>query len=329
MSFIDAENGWLMALVDQNEDSYKISIRQTVDGGASWTQVWTSEVTSSTDEKTYPIQGGGISFVNQQTGWIFDPGLSASSDGGKNWQAIEFKGEVVALATAGPDKPVWAIAQTCPDPNSPNCSLQLFEASPDKPDQWKLLSHIPGEYRLLAFARPDAATGYALMNIGVESFRVGLIATHDGGHSWTTTATPCYSEAPLLAAADVSYLEMICTNMLGAGQAIKPFYTSADRGKTWRLIHNPDEQKNITTYGYPAALLFLSPKVGVLALDRAMLVVTGDGGLSWTDIDSTDEDNGGGWVLVAAGGQDIFAAIRATIYHSRDGGLTWESSEIH
>jgi photosystem II stability/assembly factor-like uncharacterized protein len=339
MQFIDAKHGWWLGETYQPPGTWGIAIRQTVDGGAIWTPLPAPDVQPGFKmdfRSSDPNLVSQIRFVNGKTGWIFGPGLFYTQDGGKVWHPVVFSGAVVALEPGVPGKPIWAIAQVCLQ--IPDCTTQLFQASPDRPDQWSPVSYIPVLHPVLAFIRPDSQDGYILSNVSNESFQVSLISTHDEGQSWTSVSTGCISEQPLLAASDRSHLFLLCSGMPGAGNQSKQFYTSTDGGETWNLIQNPNAGNTLGSYGYSNALgsygysnalVFLTPKVGVLALGRSSLFTTQDGGRSWTWSSINNMRDASGWVLDAPGGQEIFAALWTTIYHSLDGGLTWQSSEIH
>ena len=328
MQFIDSAHGWLLAATYNG--NWGIAIRQTADGGQTWTSVAAPQaqpafgMESSTRNAD---QVHNIRFVDEKTGWIYGQGLYYTQDGGNIWHPVDFTGAVVALEPEGTDQATWAIIQTCPQ--IPDCTAQLYQAAPDEPDLWTLISTLPIQHPLLAFNRADPETAYLLSNAGSQDFRVNLVTTQDAGHSWAIRETPCFSEQPLLANTDTSNLYMVCSGIPSAGNQPKQFYTSTDGGEAWRLVEYSNNETALPTFGYADALVFLSNKVGVVGLGRSTLVTTQDGGLSWTMSSIPNMADSGGWVLVIAGGRDIFAALQTTVFNSSDGGKTWQSTEIH
>ncbi len=329
MQFLDPQHGWLIGAIYLPDGSGRVAIRKTVDGGTTWTKVSAPElqfapyvsVNQATANTVHQIR-----FVDAQKGWIYGTALLATQDGGKEWSQVNLPGVVVALEPAGSTQPAWAIIQNCPQ--IPDCTAQLYQAAPDDPQKWTPVSAIPVLHPLLAFSRPDAQDGYILVNKDTENLQVLLVATHDNGKSWSSNSTGCISEQPLLAGSDRLHLFLLCNDIPSAGNQQKKFFTSADAGVTWSPVRIPANGNGLGTYGYSDALLFLTPKLGLLGLGRDTLYTTQDGGISWssTGIDNAQETSG--WVLAYAGGQEVFAAIQTTIYRSLDGGQTWQSNEI-
>ncbi len=330
MQFIDAKQGWIIGASYAPDGSGRVVIRQTVDGGTTWTNISAPEVqfapyvsvNQATANTVHQIR-----FADAQTGWIYGPSLLSTQDDGKEWSLVTLPGAIVAVEPAGSAQPTWAIVQNCPQ--IPDCTAQLYQAAPDHPQEWTPISVIPVLHPVLAFSRPDAQDGYLLVNKDTENLQVLLVATHDNGKSWSSESTGCISEQPLLATPDRLHLFVLCNDIPSAGNQQKAFYASTDAGATWSPIRIPTTGNGLGTYGYSDALLFITPKLGLLGLGRDTLYTTQDGGINWSSTGIDNAQDSSGWVLANAGGQDVYAAIQTTIYHSPDGGQTWQSNELH
>ncbi len=326
MSFIDADRGWLIAATYyQSDETHGIAIRRTIDGGISWTPVSAPDAQPG-DEITGTNIVHQIRFVDGQTGWIFGPGLFVTRDGGQTWQEVQFLGGVAALGGAGPGGPVWAVGQTCLE--AWDCSLQLFETTPAEPDHWVLVAPIPGRGELLVFRPLDAKTAALLVRVSVNTpsgSQVDLLLTRDGGRTWKSFTTPCLLEA-LLAAVDSSHWFLLCSSIPSAGQQPKAFFQSTDSGKTWVQILGWYSEELI--YGYGDAMLFLSPRDGMIGMGRASVIRTVDGGKNWISAIPIDQGEGG-WSLAALGERDVWAGGQNMVFYSRDGGSTWKGTDIH
>jgi photosystem II stability/assembly factor-like uncharacterized protein len=94
MSFLDPNNGWMMADMGAGAGSMVISVFQTKDGGDSWTQTFTNDPNVDGAGEMIPRSGMKqfITPINMNTAWIggvvYAPGsvyLFRTDDGGKTW----------------------------------------------------------------------------------------------------------------------------------------------------------------------------------------------------------------------------------------------------
>jgi hypothetical protein len=72
LSFLDANNGWMLADLGIGAGSNAVAVFQTSDGGATWTQTYTNDPNSKDAGDSLPL--GGIKSdlipLNMQTAWV-------------------------------------------------------------------------------------------------------------------------------------------------------------------------------------------------------------------------------------------------------------------
>ena len=155
LSFTDASNGWMLADLGVGAGSNAVSVFQTIDGGATWTQTYTNDPNDPEAGDSLPL--GGIKAdlvpINRQTAWvggvIYAPGtayLYRTDDGGKSWSPV---------------------------------SLPLPEGAEDielgiDRDQMQFVS---------------ADEGYLVVRMSGDATQTAVYVTNDGGDTWTLTPT--------------------------------------------------------------------------------------------------------------------------------------------
>lgn len=97
ISFLDPNNGWLMADLGVGAGSMPVSVFQTTDGGATWNRTYTNDPNLEGSSDTLPMSGlkYGITPVDMQTAWIhgvtYSTGtayLFRTNDSGKTWSLV-------------------------------------------------------------------------------------------------------------------------------------------------------------------------------------------------------------------------------------------------
>jgi len=100
LSFLDANNGWMLADLGVGAGSNAVAVFQTRDGGATWTQTYTNDPNNPDANDALPL--GGIKSdllpLDMQTGWVggvvYSPGtiyLYRTDDGGRNWSPVNLE----------------------------------------------------------------------------------------------------------------------------------------------------------------------------------------------------------------------------------------------
>ena len=138
-----------------------------------------------------------------------------------------------------------------------------------------------------------------------------ILATSDGGESWTQVFSAAKDERPLL---DVIFLDK--SNAIAVG-AYGAYYESADGGKTWaaRKVEAGDKHLN-----------------GIVRVDASTLLIVGeagtmllstDTGKTWSSVPSPYKGSLFG-AVVAADGAVVAYGLRGRIYRSTDKARTWK-----
>lgn len=323
----------------------------TSDGGSSWRSVMApsaSHIQSGLSDCASNNAVSEISFANRTDGWTWGPGLWATQDGAHTWHSVKTAGPVRSLAVVG--SYVWALESDCAGSGGgTNPSLVLMR-SPVGGGAWTTVLGLPSinasSASLQATTSKQAwleATGVSASGSGAA---VSLYRTTDAGASWSSLSDPCLpapgSTPPFAVIAESAWIA--CGGESGGGDQSKTIYTSADGGQTWsaagssgQVGASPEPSSGeIPTTGYVAGLTLTSASEGWLALARGTLLVSRDGGQTWSPVIPTGSVAGGsgvlavafvtptdGWALASpdSGGE-------AVIYRTTDGGSAWSAVEL-
>ena len=149
LTFIDDDNGWMMASLGVAAGSMGVAIYQTDDGGATWTQTYTNDPNLANASDSLPLGGikSNLTPLDADTAWvggvIYAPEtfyLYKTSDGGQTWAP-----------------------QTIPAaPGMQNTEVSI-DSGP-------------------IFTSPS--DGILPIRFTGETYRTGFYATHDGGVNW-------------------------------------------------------------------------------------------------------------------------------------------------
>jgi photosystem II stability/assembly factor-like uncharacterized protein len=155
LSFIDVNNGWMLADLGVGAGSNAVAVFQTRDGGATWTQTYTNDPNLSVAGDSLPLGGIKSDLVplNMQTAWVsgvtYSPGsiyLFRTDDGGHNWSLVK------------PELPAGS---------------ENFELGIDR-DQMRFFS---------------ARAGFLAVRMSGEATQTAIYTTNDAGNTWTLTPT--------------------------------------------------------------------------------------------------------------------------------------------
>ena len=171
LSFLDANNGWMLADLGVGAGSNAVAVFQTTDGGATWTQTYTNDPNNPEAADSLPL--GGIKAdlvpINMQTAWVggvvYSPGtvyLYRTDDGGQTWVQVSL------------ELPQGA---------------ENFELGIDR-DQLHFVS---------------ATDGFLIVRMSGDSTQTAVYVTKDGGETWTLTPTliPEAGQSDFLSAEEV------------------------------------------------------------------------------------------------------------------------------
>ena len=149
LTFIDEENGWMMAALGIAAGSMGVAIYKTDDGGATWTQTYTNDPNLENASDSLPLGGikSNLTPLDTDTAWVGGVVYALetfyffkTSDGGQTWAP-----------------------QTLPAaPGMQNTEVSI-ESGP-------------------IFTTPNDAI--LPIRFAGETYRTGFYATHDGGLNW-------------------------------------------------------------------------------------------------------------------------------------------------
>jgi photosystem II stability/assembly factor-like uncharacterized protein len=100
LSFLDANNGWMLADLGVGAGSNAVAVFQTGDGGATWTQTYTNDPNLPDAGDSLPLGGLKSDLVplDMETAWvagvIYSPGtiyLFRTDDRGRNWAPVDLE----------------------------------------------------------------------------------------------------------------------------------------------------------------------------------------------------------------------------------------------
>ncbi|HUE97883.1 MAG TPA: hypothetical protein VMN99_01440 [Anaerolineales bacterium] len=153
LSFLDANNGWMLADLGVGAGSNAVAVFQTSDGGATWTQTYTNDPNNPEAADSLPLAGlkSDLIPLSMQTAWVggvvYSPGtiyLFRTDDNGNTWTPINLE---------------------LPD------GAENFELGIDR-DQMRFVS---------------ANDGFLAVRMAGDSTQTALYVTNDGGNTWRLT----------------------------------------------------------------------------------------------------------------------------------------------
>ncbi|HJS17693.1 MAG TPA: hypothetical protein VJ785_03020 [Anaerolineales bacterium] len=155
ISFVDAENGWMLADLGVGAGSNAVAVYQTTTGGAVWDRTYTNDPNDAHAGDSLPLGGlkSDLVALDRDTAWVmgvvYAPGevyLHRSDDGGRTWAPV-----TVELP-----------------PGAENFELGIDD------DQMKFVSKVDG---------------FLALRMSGDSTQTAVYHIRDAGDSWTLTPT--------------------------------------------------------------------------------------------------------------------------------------------
>jgi photosystem II stability/assembly factor-like uncharacterized protein len=295
--------------VEQGSHGCTVRVGPTSDGGAHFGAL----TIVGLDACTIP----GAAFDASGDGFVYGSALFVSHDGGRHWRPQP--GDSVALATRG--RTVWSVQRACV--SSDGCALQVI-SSDDGGRRWSAPSTAVAAAGPASVVLAGARSGYLLTGDH-------LYQSTDGGRTLRRRGLGCTGATAALAVAPGGALVAACGGQPGAGREAKAVSVSLDGARTWST-HYPCGQalicRSAISDGYLGSVAATSARTFFLIGPRSPLLVTRDGGASWTAAAVGDGEGVPAETQFFDARHGVVLGRAATtgaiqIWHTANGGRSW------
>jgi photosystem II stability/assembly factor-like uncharacterized protein len=282
-----------------------------------------------------PPEATNIRFADPQDGWAFDPGLYATHDGGRLWEAISMDGIVTELEP-GADQ-VFAVVE----PATPPCSStgtctsdtpepQLWRASPSS-DDWTLDSAAGGVSGGLAVHGTSVWVVNSLSTPDGPALGSGLLQSNDDGSHFLLESQPIPGIA-----CDYSPVSDTDVWSYCSGGHFMYAYQSSDAGERFTPII-PSQASQVSPNSFPNGSTLVAASAGIAVAASGSLgsplIRTVDGGTMWSVVQGPP-DKTGSWALIGFTTSDVgyafweyegisYPTSTAQLWRTTDAGATW------
>ena len=322
-SFVSARTGFVLGTRRCSILPCKALLRRTVNGGKTWTSVPAPAVSLVPPFTAPPLSNVSTArFSSASDGWLFNPGLWATTDGGRHWHRVALPGEVIAVAAS--DGVVFAATEPV---NGGLGQAKLYRSRVGT-SRWT---------RVAGVAPADALTvsGHSVW-AGVAPT---MSASTDSGRHWSTLPFRCPPDAPdatAVAAASPANVALACTNPSSPqpGVSHKDVFTSANGGRTFHLAGHPAQPGNTGLIAMPLGrpqVITLTATSGASYLYRSAdsgrtwrMATYFDGGLGFRDLAYASATTG---YLIHFGGSPAIAYGKG-LMKTVNAGATWRTIPI-
>ena len=278
-SFVSAQAGFVLGSRGCSLLPCKALLEKTANGGATWAKVAAPNVKLVPPFTTTPATAvSTVRFANKNDGWLFNPGLWQTTNGGKTWRRVALSGEAAALAVSGGEAYV-----SIHNANGSFVTAKLYKSAVGS-TTWTQVRGVAPQNDLTAFGH-SAWAGVA----------PDLWTTVNSGKTWTKLSFKCPAgvlSPSAVAASSPSDIAIACSDQgyPQPGFSIKEVFTSTNGGKTFHLQGKPSEAGQV----YQLAMVPGNPKVltleaasGATFLDRSV-----NGGKTWAQAEFFDGGTG-------------------------------------
>jgi len=328
-SFVSATTGFVLGARNcsrtDNPKPCPALLEKTVNGGKTWTAVPTPKVPLTQPYQTPPKNAvSTVRFMNASVGWLFNPGLWQTTNGGKTWHSITLAGGFVAHLEAAAGE-VYAIVQNPAQGTDTNRLYQSAVVS----GKWTWVRKVAPQINLTAFGH-SAWTGIS----------PNLWTTTNSGKTWSKLPFACRPDHPdssPVAAASALNVSIVCVNpgFPQPGSSQKLVYLSSNGGRkfvltpfapglpgeVYLLAMPVGKPKSVTIAAASGASFFYNTINGGKTWGMRTF---NDGGMSFTDLKYVSASTG---YVVRFNGSPVIA-YGLGLWKTTDGGGTWHLVSI-
>jgi photosystem II stability/assembly factor-like uncharacterized protein len=298
-------------------------LRKTVNGGRTWTSVPAPAVSLVPPFTAPPLSDvSTVRFENARDGWLFNPGLWSTTDGGRHWRQVSFARVVIALAAS--DGVVFAAAEPV---NGGLGQAKLYRSQVGT-TQWTLVAGVSPANAL-------TVSGHSVW----AGIAPTMSTSTDGGRHWSKLSFSCPPDVPdasAVTAASPADVALDCTNPSDPqpGESPKDVFTSANGGRTFHLAGHPGDPGNVGLIAMPPGnpqVITLTATSGASYLYRSAdsgktwrMATYFDGGLGFRDLAYASATTG---YLVHYGGSPVIAYGKG-LMKTASAGARWRTVPI-
>jgi len=282
-SFVSAQTGFVLGTSGCSRLPCKAQLRMTVNGGKTWITVPPPPVSLVPPFTAPPLSNvSTVRFSSASDGWAFNPGLWATTNGGRRWQRVSLPGEVIALAAS--DGVVFAATEPV---NGGLGQARLYRSQVGSTTWTRVAGVAP--------ANALTVSGHSVW----AGIAPTMSASTDSGKHWSKLPFSCppnLPDATAVAAASPANIALACTNPSSPqpGESPKAVFTSANGGRTFHLAGHPGHPGNTGLMAMPPGhpqVITLTATSGASYLYRSadsgktwQMATYFDGGLGFRDL---------------------------------------------
>jgi photosystem II stability/assembly factor-like uncharacterized protein len=241
---------------------------KTLNGGKTWTAVPVPAVKLIMAYATTPATAvSTVRFANASNGWLFNPALWATHDGGKHWTRVQLPGSVTALTASNG----IAFASVRPAKKGP-AGEKLYQSKVGS-NTWTLVKGVV-----------PAGWLTAIGNSAWAGAPPALYRTTDNGKHWAKLSFRCpslYADASGVGAASAANVALVCWSGGNPqpGFSTKLVFASTNGGRTFSQVGRPP----IAGAARVIAMVPGKPKLITLTADSGatFLYRSTNGGSAW------------------------------------------------
>jgi len=278
--------------------------------------------------------GASIRFTSSAEGWVFNPFLAHTLDGGQTWQMVSLPtGDPVTDVVAFGGS-IWAVIGCS---SERPCLAKLWQSPPAAARFQLAASQPPNMANAIDPYFEAILAGPRLILVSPFADAGPAFAVTVDGRSWHEISSPCSGSRQQLGSSPGGILMDVCWAAVGGGWGPKAAWSSSDGGGHWSLRSrsadlgtNMTPVGTITEHGYPNEIAMPTTLDAWMSMGRNDLYETHDGGITWSASTVPGQfggDAGGAEHVLFADTQHGWALGSGGLYRTTDG-HQWSRSNI-